>query len=514
MARLHDYHILGTDELLAMIATTKGYYSRDYSLWLGWNNMRYIIDAAFLQAKLLNRTLILPSFVYARTCEYDTAVCSEHAEMVSMGTALGMPHWNKVDAWRIPLPLMLNITRMRAAHPVILVADYLRLHDLPADFEAGNGEWDRVRYPAETLFVVENEAYDPRGTVRVDSLPDEVKARGNWTLNAKGVGGAWMHAEESAVSRHLRHYVRPSTSTADYDIARNILKRTEFAEQYDLLSADGFAACLHENGWEILHTFDMHRKTDMARTVVNPIRQVAQRTSLRSWTDDYGDVDTEVLVLVGETHSERKAGTMLFTTDVARKAFQRAVLQETLPNDAFLALAETLAQRMSRLVQGRLWMGAHMRRGDFVSQGWAVDRSAEKHLWRVKAHLEKGRKDFDKIKDVQPYDVPDMVPNMDLVTLERPDIRDPFYLATDERDPVVLKMFRDTGGVVLQDLLTEADEKVIGWPLAFMAVRGVVEQSILAHSAFFTGSSLSSVAGGIVNMRAARGADWRTVFFS
>lgn len=27
------------DQLRAMIATTKGYYARDYSLWLGWNNV-------------------------------------------------------------------------------------------------------------------------------------------------------------------------------------------------------------------------------------------------------------------------------------------------------------------------------------------------------------------------------------------------------------------------------------------------------------------------------------------
>jgi hypothetical protein len=36
--------------------------------------MRYIIDAALLQADLLNRTLILPSFVYARACEYNMCV--------------------------------------------------------------------------------------------------------------------------------------------------------------------------------------------------------------------------------------------------------------------------------------------------------------------------------------------------------------------------------------------------------------------------------------------------------
>ncbi len=36
--------------------------------------MRYIIEAALLQAELLNRTLVLPSFIYARACEYDMYV--------------------------------------------------------------------------------------------------------------------------------------------------------------------------------------------------------------------------------------------------------------------------------------------------------------------------------------------------------------------------------------------------------------------------------------------------------
>ena len=38
--------------------------------------MRYIIEAGLLQAELLNRTLVVPSFVYARACEYDMYVVS------------------------------------------------------------------------------------------------------------------------------------------------------------------------------------------------------------------------------------------------------------------------------------------------------------------------------------------------------------------------------------------------------------------------------------------------------
>lgn len=33
--------------------------------------VRYIIEASLMHAQLLNRTLVLPSFIYARACEYD-----------------------------------------------------------------------------------------------------------------------------------------------------------------------------------------------------------------------------------------------------------------------------------------------------------------------------------------------------------------------------------------------------------------------------------------------------------
>jgi hypothetical protein len=77
------------DRIRKMVEGTKGYYVRDYSLGLGWNNvsfmhsdivliyslvglqMRYIVETSLLHAQLLNRTLVLPSFIYARACEWN-----------------------------------------------------------------------------------------------------------------------------------------------------------------------------------------------------------------------------------------------------------------------------------------------------------------------------------------------------------------------------------------------------------------------------------------------------------
>ena len=45
---------------------------------------------------------------------------------------------------------------------------------------------------------------------------------------------------------------------------------------------------------------------DYAKTVVQPIRQVTKRSTIRGFIDDYYDVDADVIVLAGETHLYRK----------------------------------------------------------------------------------------------------------------------------------------------------------------------------------------------------------------
>jgi len=66
--------VLTLEQIRDIVAPTRGFFTRDYSLGLGWNNMRYILDAALIQSQTLNRTLILPSFVYARACEFELCV--------------------------------------------------------------------------------------------------------------------------------------------------------------------------------------------------------------------------------------------------------------------------------------------------------------------------------------------------------------------------------------------------------------------------------------------------------
>jgi hypothetical protein len=178
--------------------------------------MRYIIETALLHGAILNRTVILPSFVYARSCEYDIEVCAAYAEMVDHGDATGTNEWKKLPikeqmAWRVPISVMLNLTLLRNAQPVITVAEYLRLHNMSEETEANDGNWQRHMYPQSpyvfdatrrkpTLQVIENNWYDPHGINRVDMIPEAMKRRG---LESRG----WRSPErrDRALGGHTRN---------------------------------------------------------------------------------------------------------------------------------------------------------------------------------------------------------------------------------------------------------------------------------------------------------------------
>lgn len=89
------------------------------------------------------------------------------------------------------------------------------------------------------------------------------------------------------------------------------------------------------------------------------------------------------------------------------------------------------------------------------------------------------------------------------------DIR--FYVATDERNTTILEGFRKEGAVFMDDLLTIGDRRgELSWALMLTDFRGLLEQIVLSRAAFFYGHAMSSVAGGVMNLRALRGMDPRT----
>lgn len=140
-----------------------------------------------------------------------------------------------------------------------------------------------------------------------------------------------------------------------------------------------------------------------------------------------------------------------------------------------------------------------------------MESTPEAHVQRVKERLQTGRTTLEHLSNISTYELEGATPDPEQISLPPPLPDDRFYVATDEKDPEALRVIGDAGAVFLSDLLTPDDLRAFGWPLMITDVRAIVEQAVLFRSAFFYGHAMSSLAGVVTNMRAARGADPRTM---
>ncbi|KAF8266934.1 hypothetical protein EI94DRAFT_1731800 [Lactarius quietus] len=530
--------VLTLEQIRDIVAPTRGFFSRDFPLGLGWNNVRYVYEAALLQAELLNRTLVLPSFVYARACEYNITVCADYATMVNKGDAVDSEEWRELPieeqmGFRIPISVIVNMTNLRIQQPVITASEYLRLHGQDPESESSSGFWPREWYHTHTnvfetnktkipsLFLIENHwyapLYGPEGTTRVDYIPEAMKRRGNLERHPgpdyyDGTAEYWPTVEATELSGVLYEAMLERGSSLEWDNAKEVLVNcSDLIGDVNLDDDEVVEELLNAHGWEVLHTFPSILGMDFTKIVVGHIRQVVTRSSIRGFKDDYYDVDADVVILTGLTHLGTKPGAMRFTEDLSRRRYASKVVHSLVSPQKFLDLAEVLSSRMLLRTGGRMWMGAHVRRTDFRV---AMEAEPEDHIQRVKNRLEAGRNvliDLHKRDNWTSWDIESVRPYPEHTTLPPPRSEDPFFVATDERDPETLRIFARAGAVFMFDLLTMEDRQTFGWQLMFTDLMAIVEQRLLVRSGYFYGHSMSSFSGVIMSMRAGAGADPRTM---
>jgi hypothetical protein len=132
----------------------------------------------------------------------------------------------------------------------------------------------------------------------------------------------------------------------------------------------------------------------------------------------------------------------------------------------------------------------------------------------VKQQLASGRNVLRGINNEHPSRLPN--PDDPFVTSllrcppTEPIIYSRFFLATDERSPEALQHLRSNGAILINDLLRPDDRWIVGWPLLLTDVLSIMEQAVMSKAAYFHATAVSSVAGGVMNMRAAEGKDART----
>jgi hypothetical protein len=260
--------------------------------------MRYILDAAVLQANLLDRTLVIPSFVYARSCAYNmyaviclapivvlprllificSTVCVEYATMVNKGDAIGWDEWRDLPyeqqmAFRIPITVMLDLPRLRMQYPVITASEYLRLHGLDPESESSSGFWLRIWYTSSpnvfesnkiktpSQFFIENHWYDPMGINRVDHIPQAMKIRDKWERHYPEIvseaAGYWPPEEQTDISDLLTSVKPEDKAILGWDDVKAVLRESRLGQGMDLNDDSVVESMLNVNGWEVLYTFE------------------------------------------------------------------------------------------------------------------------------------------------------------------------------------------------------------------------------------------------------------------
>ncbi|GJJ13806.1 hypothetical protein Clacol_008063 [Clathrus columnatus] len=490
-----DSDKLSLEQLRELVAGKNGYYVRDWSVGLGWNNMKYIIEAALIQAKLLNRVLVLPSYLYARNCEYDkwvyllpildlsgvSDVCSQYALWVSRENSVGWgepreePERNM--AWQLPIEIMIDLPKLRSYYPVILTSEFMKLHGLDPSNELLTGHWnqDIHKHPnMASFYVIPNYLFDD-DIFRVDTIQPFLSDGESAEI-------------ETEVDLVLREVAGEEKNSLSWDTAVQVLRDNGY--YYDDDGDEMAEKIINRGGWVVTYTYEALGGIEFAKSVVSSSREIVPRGRVRGWVEDF-TMDVDVLLLEGEVHLERKPGSLRFTTSAARNSFTHLVLSYIRPTQPLLDLSERLVRRMTGLAGNTGWFSAHIRRGDFMNEEWVKDESFENHLNYVKQIFDQGR----EMLAGHVFSSGSGIPSTNV----------PYFIATDERNKDNLEYMRQDGGITIHDLLTIEDRREADWPLFFTDVLGIVEQRVAASSMFFYGQLMSSLAGGVLNIRMTMG---------
>ncbi|KAH9473069.1 hypothetical protein Pst134EA_000149 [Puccinia striiformis f. sp. tritici] len=504
------------------------YLVRDWSVYLGWNNFRYTVETGLLLAKLLNRTLVLPAFTYSRACEYEDQECTNLTPILVNGmsidlAALSNRTWypdpkpgSKVitpdlylqygKGWVLPIEKMLDVDHIISTwgHAIKLPDFHKLTNPDPGFYSIGvyDGKWNTDFNLDLSYRKMPNSMFTNFSLSMVDKLPSPIKPlidrskpiQENSALITQ-CESTLKILESSIPKRDLDHQSKrtaiPDVRLPNWDESeiRGSYMVGKLAENDNLL----LESCFASNGFRSAYGYGMLGW--WMKAPYEPIKNIKRLQNMRGWWDELHKFDEQILHIEGELHNGFPPGQMMWTSKEGRLEFERLVRSSMRPPQWYHNVAARLEKRMRARCGGRSWVGAHMRRGDFLAFEWAANNITNQ--WsEIKTHTLAGANLLQSRPDLlKPT-------NQQFGTsLEPPHVDDPIYIATNIRKKDEVDYLRTKNIVLLSDLLEESDRLELGFSGKFMDTTSILEQCLLMRSGYFYGDAHSSVDGWILNRR-------------
>ncbi|CAH7666671.1 hypothetical protein BY996DRAFT_4581187 [Phakopsora pachyrhizi] len=498
---------------------------RDWSVWLGWNNGKYVIETALNLATLLDRELVLPAFHFANSCEEDNSVCDSLLPGFKTGVPfdfrpvkdlpqypesydgaivnVSLPTQNK-RGWVMPIERFLDTDHIVSVwgKNAIKFQDFLKLTNYENKDSLGsiNGKWYGNFSEGMSYKRISGSFFTEGDLNRIDKLPKPIEPLiYNSTTFSTDVPKSVIEkcfTTLRKVDQVLGSYVKRT------EFLLSLIVGKEIPEELMAIDHTIFERCIASRGLRAVYGFK--KVADWMKAPYAQTKYMVPSDKLRGVYDALHQYDEQVLHIDGEIHNLIPPASMVFSTKEGRDLYTKVVRTAFRPPEIYQKVAAKLELKMRAKCGGRSWMASHMRRGDFIEFDWA-DKSIE-NSWNA---ITEGLADGLKILQNEPNLLKPIHETFQ-TSLELPKADDPIYLATNARSQEEINILRTKKAVLLKDLMDDDDKKELGKiNSSFMDNLSILEQCLIMRSAFYYGDAHSSVTGMILNRRNFYGIDER-----
>ncbi|KDE02813.1 hypothetical protein MVLG_06671 [Microbotryum lychnidis-dioicae p1A1 Lamole] len=433
-------------------------------------DLRVIIETVLNLATISSRIPVIPGHVWMRSCRVKSKDCTQNS----------LDHreesWRGPEGWKIGIEHLIDIPHLRKIYGLVLTqSEFSTLFNVTPEMTLWSqaGIWNMESTALDGLSTSEitsNEWFNDAQFVRLDTnLP-------SWTepeSDAVIVGLDTARVREIQVDNAGRVW--------SLERARELLTKTGF-------KVDGDNHWLEEalRKVEQSRVYSFDERTDQIKIVAQPVVLMADRSRSFSFTDEFltqpRHRDASLLYVSGPIWNEGRLGGVHFASQETRDQFVNMILEAIRPPKAYIEAGKMVAENMVKVNEGRKWLATEMTSVAAVHmQG---SSSAEAKILNQLGLLEKGLAELSAHK-----------------AKNLPSKEHLYFLATDETDPATLVTYQRRRAVLLKDLLSEIELKILGWRAMFGDLLKLVEQEVMASSDYFIGCRVSRRTGAVLDAR-------------